>query len=177
AMMSLPAAKGFEIGSGFEGTRLRGSEHNDVFVAGTAAVHTAPATQVPTAGGSESASASTPAPTVAGCASMPALMPRTNHAGGVLGGISSGARVDFRVAIKPVSTIGRPQETLMYDGTPTTLRAKGRHDACVLPRTPALVEAMAALVIADLALLQRSRVGTLWTLSTREEEAEAEAEW
>lgn len=81
----------------------------------------------------------------------------TNHAGGTLGGITTGAPIVFRVAVKPVSSIGMPQETVTYDGAPHTLEVKGRHDPCVLPRTPPLVEGMAALVLADLCLRQRAR--------------------
>ncbi len=63
----------------------------------------------------------------------------------------------FRVAIKPVSTIGRPQASATFGGAPVTVEAAGRHDSCVLPRAPPLVEGMAALVLADLALQQRAR--------------------
>ena len=131
AMLSLPATKGFEIGDGFAGSRLRGSQHNDPFVAAVGA------------GG--------------GDASL--LRPASNHAGGTLGGITSGADLIFRVPIKPVSTIGRAQVTATYGGGQATLEAKGRHDPCVLPRSPPLVEGMAALVLADLALMQRARLG------------------
>lgn len=86
------------------------------------------------------------------------IRPRTNNAGGTLGGITSGAPLVFRVAVKPVSTIGKAQpNTVDYNGEVQTLEAKGRHDPCVLPRTPPLIEAMAALVIADFVLLQRTR--------------------
>jgi len=128
AMLSLPATKGFEIGSGFAGTRLRGSEHNDAFVASGSA--------------GEGASL---------------LRTRTNHAGGTLGGITSGSDLYFRVPVKPVSTISQPQVTATYGGEVTVLETKGRHDACVLPRCPPLFEAMTALVLADLALIQRAR--------------------
>lgn len=87
----------------------------------------------------------------------PQLEPATNWAGGTYGGITSGADLVFRVAIKPVSTIGRPQATSDYGGATRTLEARGRHDACVLPRAPPLVEGMAALVLADAAMLQLSR--------------------
>jgi chorismate synthase len=87
------------------------------------------------------------------------LNPKTNNAGGTLGGISSGAPIIMRIAVKPVSTIGQAQHTSNYDGNETILEAKGRHDPCVLPRTPPLIEAMAALVLADAALLQRTRLG------------------
>jgi len=129
AMLSLPATKGFEFGSGFGGTVLRGSVHNDPFKSVTDA-----------AGGA-------------------AIGHVKNHAGGTLGGISSGADIYFRVAVKPVSTIGRAQSTATFGGEDVVLEAKGRHDPCVLPRTPPLVEGMAALVLADAALMQRTRLG------------------
>jgi len=122
AMLSIPATKGFEIGSGFAGTRMRGSAHNDPFISANGHLAT-----------------------------------KTNNAGGVLGGISSGMPVLFRVAFKPVATIGRPQETVDFSGQPVVLEAKGRHDPCVLPRAVPIVESMAALVLADLALQQRAQ--------------------
>ncbi|MHB8708138.1 MAG: chorismate synthase [Desulfuromonadales bacterium] len=122
AMLSLPATKGFEIGSGFAGTRLRGSQHNDLFVQKGNRLGTL-----------------------------------TNHAGGVLGGISSGEPLLFRVAFKPVATIGQPQQTADLNGQPVELAAKGRHDPCVVPRAVPIVEAMAALVLLDLALRQQAR--------------------
>jgi chorismate synthase len=122
AMLSLPATKGFEIGSGFAGTRLRGSQHNDPFVQKGARLGTL-----------------------------------SNHAGGVLGGISSGEPVLFRVAFKPVATIGLSQQTADFAGNPVELAAKGRHDPCVVPRAIPIVETMAALVLLDLALRQQAR--------------------
>merc|ERR1711879_978889 len=83
----------------------------------------------------------------------------TNYAGGTLGGISSGANILFHVAVKAVATIGQAQPTVTYDGEDTVLEAKGRHDPCVLPRTPPLVEGMTALVLIDAALMQRTRLG------------------
>ncbi|TDH74445.1 hypothetical protein CCR75_006357 [Bremia lactucae] len=130
AMMSIPATKGFEIGSGFAGTSKRGSEHNDPFCAGSDG-------------------------------KQPEKLGVTkNDAGGVLGGITSGADIYFRVAIKPVSTIGRAQSTVGYNGQDTVLEAKGRHDPCVLPRVVPLVESMAALAIADAAMIQLGRDGS-----------------
>ena len=137
AMLSLPATKGFELGSGFGGSRLRGSVHNDKFVAA--------------ASGNSSSGAGGGGPTLLSTAS--------NNAGGTLGGITNGADIVFRVPIKPVSTIGRAQVTAAYSGEEAVLEAKGRHDPCVLPRAPPLVEAMTALVLADLALIQRARSG------------------
>lgn len=122
AMLSLPATKGFDIGSGFAGTRMRGSLHNDPFVRKGQGLGT-----------------------------------RTNRSGGVQGGISNGEPIVFRVAFKPVATIGLAQETVDFDGEPVTLAAKGRHDPCVVPRAVPIVEAMAALVLVDLALQQRAR--------------------
>jgi chorismate synthase len=139
-MLSLPATKGFEIGEGFEGTAMRGSAHNDLFV-----------------------------PSAAGEAGEPTLLKTaTNHAGGTLGGITNGADLLFRVAIKPVSTISQAQATATFDGRAVILEAKGRHDACVLPRAPPLVEAMAALVLIDAALMQRAR-GTVFPSPWAEE--------
>ena len=74
---------------------------------------------------------------------------KTHHAGGVLGGISTGGEISFRVAFKPVATIAKEQETVTAQGTPTKLSASGRHDPCVLPRAVPIVDAMAALVIMD----------------------------
>ena len=81
----------------------------------------------------------------------------SNHAGGTLGGISSGEPVLFRVAFKPVATIGRSQQTVDFDGKPVVLEAKGRHDPCVVPRAVPIVESMAALVLLDLALIKKVR--------------------
>jgi chorismate synthase len=122
AMMSLPAAKGFEVGSGFASTKLTGREHNDPFVPGDDGV------------------------------------PRTvsNHSGGVQGGISNGEELLLRVAFKPTATIASPQDTVDASGRQVVLEAKGRHDPCVLPRAVPIVEAMAALTIADHWLIQRS---------------------
>jgi chorismate synthase len=126
AMLSLPASKGFEIGSGFEGTRLRGSEHNDPFFMEGERVRTA-----------------------------------TNRSGGIQGGISNGEPIFFRVAFKPTATIFRPQQTVTAAGEETELQARGRHDPCVLPRAVPMVEAMAALVVADHALRQRGQCGAI----------------
>lgn len=124
AMLSLPASKGFEVGSGFAGTALKGSAHNDAFV---------------------------PAGRGVGL--------ETNRSGGVQGGITVGEPVYFRVAFKPTATIARAQRTVDRAGEPVTLKARGRHDPCVLPRAVPVVEAMAALVVADHWLLHRARAG------------------
>jgi chorismate synthase len=122
AMLSIPATKGFEIGSGFSGTQMKGSVHNDPFVSAEEKLGTA-----------------------------------TNNSGGIQGGISNGEPVVFRVAFKPPATIGQAQQTADFNGNPVTLEAKGRHDPCVVPRAVPIVEAMAALVLGDLALRQQSR--------------------
>jgi chorismate synthase len=117
AMLSLPAAKGFDIGSGFAGTDLTGLTHNDEFYLEGDRVRT-----------------------------------RTNRSGGVQGGITNGETIYFRVAFKPTATIAREQRTVTRDHRETTLKGRGRHDPCVLPRAVPIVEAMAALVLADHAL-------------------------
>lgn len=124
AMLGINAVKGFEIGSGFEGTTLRGSEHNDLFYPEEGKIRT-----------------------------------RTNHSGGVQGGISNGEEIRFRVAFKPTATIMRPQDTVNAAGEPAVADGKGRHDPCVVPRAVPIVEAMAALVLADQWLLHQARAG------------------
>ena len=124
AMLGINAVKGFEIGSGFAGTAMRGSQHNDPFIM-----------------------------------DQGALKMKTNHAGGILGGISSGEDIYFRVAFKPVSTISKEQETLNVVNESVTLAAAGRHDPCVLPRAVPIVDAMAALVIMDHYLRNKAQNG------------------
>lgn len=124
AVLSLPASKGFEIGSGFAGTDLRGSEHNDEYYMDGGRVRT-----------------------------------RTNRSGGVQGGISNGETICFRVAFKPTATIMREQRTVSAAGEDTTIKGRGRHDPCVLPRAVPMVEAMTALVLADHALAQQALGG------------------
>ena len=111
AMLSINAVKGFEYGSGFEGTKMKGSEHNDVFTSKTKTA--------------------------------------TNHSGGIQGGISNGMKIRFNVVFKPVATIMQDQQSIDKKGNKVTLEGKGRHDPCVVPRAVPIVEAMAALVIAD----------------------------
>jgi chorismate synthase len=121
AMLSINAVKGFEYGSGFEGVRLSGSEHNDIFDKDGVKIIT-----------------------------------RTNHSGGIQGGISNGQDIYFNVAFKPVATIMKEQETIDDQGNKTVVGGKGRHDPCVVPRAVPIVEAMAALVITDFFLLART---------------------
>lgn len=139
AMLSIPATKGFEVGSGFEGTEMRGSDHNDMFVG--------PASSSASSSSSESAR-------------FADLATETNRSGGIQGGISNSQPIVFRVAFKPPATIGRAQKTATFTGEETVLEAKGRHDPCVVPRAVPIVEAMAALVLIDAALIQESRVAS-----------------
>lgn len=80
----------------------------------------------------------------------------SNHSGGIQGGISNGEDIYFRVAFKPVATILQEQETVDLEGNATTLKAKGRHDPCVLPRAVPIVEAMAAMTLLDYYLINKS---------------------
>ncbi len=140
AMLSINAAKGFEYGSGFAGVKMRGSEHNDLFSA----------PQLPHAGGSITNQNMGEGPetrTVRSSAGSGATL--TNHSGGIQGGISNGMDIYFRVAFKPVATIMREQETINMEGETVAIKGKGRHDPCVVPRAVPIVEAMAALVLAD----------------------------
>ena len=123
ACMSLPASKGFEIGSGFDGTLLSGKEHNDEFYI------------------DENGRTRT----------------KTNRSGGVQGGISNGENIVIRVAFKPTSTIGQEQATVTRDGEETSIRGKGRHDPCVLPRAVPMVESMVALVLVDHLMQQKAQ--------------------
>lgn len=118
AMLSINAVHGFEYGSGFDGTKLRGSEHND-----------------------------SPIPNPA--AKGNGFLTITNHAGGILGGISNGMDITFKVGFKPVATIMHNQQTINAAGEAAEIKGKGRHDPCVVPRAVVIVEAMAALVLAD----------------------------
>jgi chorismate synthase len=122
AMLSIPATKGFEIGSGFKGSTLTGSLHNDPFEVKKGRLGT-----------------------------------KSNRSGGIQGGISNGENIYFKVAFKPPATIGLPQHTVDFDGKHVELSAAGRHDPCVVNRAVPIVESMAALVLADMALRQKVR--------------------
>lgn len=113
AMMTIPAAKGFEYGKGFAAATMKGSEHNDTYIFDNE------------------------------------IKPATNHSGGILGGISTGQDIVFRVAFKPIASISKPQQTVDKKGKPIELINQGRHDVCCVPRVLPVVEAMAALVITD----------------------------
>jgi chorismate synthase len=124
AMLSLPASKAFEVGSGFGGILLTGREHNDLIRAKNKKVFTT-----------------------------------TNRSGGIQGGISNGETIFFRTAFKPVATVMHEQNTVDESLHNTTLKGRGRHDPCVLPRAVPMVEAMTALVLVDHALRQRAQCG------------------
>ncbi|KAI1769111.1 chorismate synthase [Hypoxylon sp. FL1150] len=140
AMLSIPATKGFEIGSGFGGCEVPGSIHNDPFIR-------APEVPAGTVPGTEK-----------GGIPRPKLTTKTNNSGGIQGGITNGAPIYFRVAFKPPATISQAQTTATYDGeSEGVLEAKGRHDPCVVPRAVPIVEAMASLVVMDALMQQMSR--------------------
>ena len=120
AMLSINAVHGFEYGSGFSGSEMKGSEHNDVFLVNGNAPKTL-----------------------------------TNFSGGIQGGISNGMPINFTVAFKPVATIMHNQQTVNAAGEASEIKGKGRHDPCVVPRAVIIVEAMAALVMADHLLRRR----------------------
>ena len=122
AMLSLPASKAFEIGSGFSSILLTGTQHNDAFRSKGGKVVTT-----------------------------------TNRSGGIQGGISNGQTIYFGVAFKPVATVMQEQDTVDVDLKNTTLKARGRHDPCVLPRAVPMVEAMTALVLIDHALRHKAQ--------------------
>jgi chorismate synthase len=121
AMLSINAVHGFEYGSGFSGSEMRGSEHNDIFLSD---------------------------------GDKPKTL--TNFSGGIQGGISNGMEINFRVAFKPVATIMHNQQTVNATGEASEIKGKGRHDPCVVPRAVVIVEAMAALVLADMLLRNKN---------------------
>ncbi|MFM8418774.1 MAG: chorismate synthase, partial [Verrucomicrobiota bacterium] len=124
AMLSLPASKGFDVGSGFDGLGMTGLQHNDAFRSVDGRVRTV-----------------------------------TNRSGGIQGGISNGETIYFRVAFKPVATVMHEQDTVDVQLQNTTLKGRGRHDPCVLPRAVPMVEAMTALVLLDHALRHEAQCG------------------
>jgi chorismate synthase len=137
AMLSLGAAKAVEFGLGFKTASGRGLELND--------------RPIPAGSGGTIP----PGPFWNLPPGVPALQYATNNAGGVLGGISTGMPLEFKVAFKPVPSISKKQETTGRDGKIRELIIRGRHDVCIVPRAVPVVEAMTALVLADLLLLSR----------------------
>lgn len=121
ALMSIATVKGIEFGSGFEASKMLGSEHNDPFtiVSGKTAL-------------------------------------KSNHAGGILGGISTGADISIRLALKPPSSISQKQSTINEDMEIVDTQVKGRHDPCLCPRVVPVAEAMIALTLVDRLMIQRS---------------------
>ncbi len=124
ALMSLPATKGFEIGSGFSGTYLTGSQHNDQFISSD---------------------------------DIGKLKTVSNNSGGIQGGISNGENIEMKIAFKPTATIAKEQRTINAEGQEVLMKAKGRHDPCVLPRAVPMVDSMVALVLADHLLLHHAQ--------------------
>jgi len=121
AMLSINAAKGFEYGSGFEGTKMLGSQHNDRFINDNQGISTT-----------------------------------SNNSGGIQGGISNGEAIFGKVAFKPVATIMQNQSSIDKQGNEVQLEGKGRHDPCVVPRAVPIVESMAAIIILDFLLRNKS---------------------
>lgn len=141
ACLSIPACKGFESGSGFSGTRLRGSEHNDIFE---------PDSPAPEPGHRP------------GIEGVPQIHTTTNRSGGIQGGISNGMPITLRLAFKPTATIKKRQDSVNEAGEATTLRAGGRHDPCVLPRAVPIVESVVNLTLMDAYLRQRAARPEWW---------------
>lgn len=127
AMLSINAAKGFEYGEGFASASYRGSQQNDIFI---------PSSDKQKTHG---------------------IKAKTNHSGGIQGGISNGEDIYFRVAFKPVATLLMEQETVNKEGEATKIDVHGRHDPCVLPRAVPIVEAMAAMTILDALLVDNAK--------------------
>jgi chorismate synthase len=118
ALFTIPAVKGIEFGSGFAGTKMRGSENNDVYLIENGKVIT-----------------------------------KTNNAGGILGGLSNGMPMIIRVGFKPAASVAKSQETLdISTNEQTKLTVPGRHDPCVVPRAPPVIECVVSMVLADHAI-------------------------
>jgi chorismate synthase len=144
AVMSLPACKGFEVGSGFAGTELTGREHNDPYrSSGTSTPHP------PSSSGAQDIAAR-------GGGQNAGVITTSNFSGGIQGGISNGMPITMRAAFKPTATIMSEQDTVDVQHQNTTISGRGRHDPCVLPRAVPMVEAMVALVLVDHALRQKA---------------------
>ena len=121
AMLSINAVKGFEYGSGFDGSKMLGSEHNDEFILSNNEVSTV-----------------------------------SNYSGGIQGGLSNGEDIYFKVAFKPTATILTKQKSIDKDKRNVEIQVSGRHDPCVVPRAVPIVESMAAMVIVDHLLRNRT---------------------
>lgn len=125
AMMGINAAKGVEIGMGFDGASLRGSEVVDTWVPDDSRQR--------------------------------GISTTSNNSGGIQGGLSNGEEIIIKVAFKPVATLLMPMQTVDVNGNATVLKARGRHDPCVVPRAVPIVESMAAMTILDFLLMNRAR--------------------
>ncbi len=123
ALMSIPAVKGFEVGSGFSSAKMKGSENNDEFYKDKISGR---------------------------------IRTKTNNAGGILGGISTGEDIVIRVAVKPTSSISKPQTTVDIKGRKKIIKVEGRHDPCICPRVVPVVESMIALVLVDHLMKQKA---------------------
>lgn len=132
ALFSLPAVLGVEYGIGFGCVTLRGTQNNDVFT--------------PLSADADEDSGE--------------ITTRTNRHGGMLGGITSGQPLILRAAVKPTSSLPIEQETVTSQGEPTTIRTRGRHDPCLLPRFIPMAEAMVAITLADHWLRWRAQCGS-----------------
>lgn len=118
ALFAIPAVKGVEFGSGFEGSKRRGSENNDIYKVEDGKIVTV-----------------------------------TNNSGGILGGVSNGMPLLLRIAFKPASSIAKTQQTVdLSTMEETEIVVPGRHDPCVVPRAPPVVEAIVSLILADHAI-------------------------
>jgi chorismate synthase len=137
-LLSLPAVTAFEYGAGFRVATARGSENNDAFI---------PVLPSPGSVGEGTG------------VRARRIGTETNRHGGMLGGISSGEPIVCRVAIKPTSSLPKPQRTVTRAGAPTEIVTKGRHDPCLLPRFVVMGEAMMALVLVDHWLKWKAQCG------------------
>jgi chorismate synthase len=125
-MLSINAVKGFEYGEGVNASNVKGSELNDVFISNAQTTNNDKQKTL------------------------------TNHSGGIQGGISNGEDIYFNVAFKPVATIMQDQQSIDTNGNEIIMKGKGRHDPCVLPRAVPIVESMAALVLVDALLRNKT---------------------
>ncbi|MCS7204957.1 MAG: chorismate synthase [Leptospiraceae bacterium] len=152
ACLSIPACKGFESGSGFSGTKLRGSQHNDsFFVPGKE--------HLPE---HDLIEKNRDIKNIEGFENIPLLQTRTNHSGGIQGGISNGMPILMRLAFKPTASIHKIQKTVSESGEPVNLLVGGRHDPCVLPRAVPIVESVINLVLIDMYFRQRAIYPKWW---------------
>ena len=151
ACLSIPACKGFESGSGFAGTRMRGSSHNDLFEPVHDPLPEA-RRRMPIAFND-----------------VPDVRTPTNRSGGIQGGISNGMPIVLRLAFKPTATIHRHQQSVNEFGEAAEIRPGGRHDPCVLPRAVPIVEAVVNLVLVDAYLRQRAINPDWWLRFVKKE--------